>query len=136
MIVYMYMKNLCIASIALAFLVLVSNSLAQDQTPAARAFADSALKLFDAGDCSKLYDAFDESAKTLTRDQWIQVCSETLKQRGSVISRGMPNVTRSMGIYRFIFSTQCTGGKVFEDVGVIQKDSGLKLVAFVIRPNL
>jgi hypothetical protein len=83
-----------------------------------------------------MYDLFDQSVRTLTRDQWIQVCSTTLKQRGSVISRGSPNETKSMGIYRFVYNTQCTEGKVFEDVAVIRKDADWKLYGFVVRPNL
>jgi hypothetical protein len=113
-----------------------SISLPQDQTSAAQAFALSALKLFDDGQCSKIYDAFDDSARTLTREQWNKVCSATLKQRGSVVSRSLGNKVKSMGIYRFIFNTQCTEGKVFEDVAVIYKETEWKLVGLNVRPNL
>ena len=122
--------------VAFTFLAMGTSGWAQDQSPAAQTFAESVLKMFDAGECSKLYDAFDESSRTLTRDQWMQVCSATLKQRGSVIKRGSPTLTKSMGIYRFIFNTQCTEGKVFEDVGVIHKETDWRLVAFLVRPNL
>lgn len=122
--------------VALAVLAINSSGWAQDQSAAAQAFSESVLKMFDAGECSKLYDAFDESSKTLTRDQWIQVCSTTLKQRGNVIKRSSPNATKSMGIYRFIFSTQCTEGKVFEDLAVVHKEADWKLVSFLVKPNL
>ena len=112
------------------------SSKAQDQTAAAQTFAQSMLKLFDNGECSKLYDAFDESAKTGTREQWVKICSTILKQRGSVVNRSLANKTKSMGIYRFIFNTQCTEGKVFEDVGVSYKETEWKLVGFYVRPNL
>jgi hypothetical protein len=103
------------ALVALAGLTLNLIGWAQDQPSAAQTFAESALKMFDAVDCSKMYDAFEEASRTLSRKQWIQVCSTTLKQRGRVIKRSSPNGLRSMGIYRFVFTTQCTEGKVFED---------------------
>jgi hypothetical protein len=124
------------AAIAVFALTISTSGLAQGQSAAARTFADAVLKMFDAGQCSKLYDAFDDSSKTLTKDQWNQVCAGTLKQRGDVIQRSSPNATNSMGIYRFVFSTQCTGGKVFEDVAVIYKDTDWKLASFFVKPNL
>jgi hypothetical protein len=108
----------------------------QDQTPAAQTFAESSLKMFDAGQCSSLYDAFDDTARGMSRDQWVQVCTTTLKQRGKVVSRSLANKTRSMGIYRFLYNTQATEGKVFEDVGVVCKDNVCKLVGFFVKPNL
>jgi hypothetical protein len=130
------MRHSQLTIIGLVLLLMTFPIRAQDQTPDAQKFAESALNLFDAGECSKLYDAFDESARNLTREQWMKVCSDTLKQRGSVVNRGVPSKTKSMGIYRFVYSTQCTNGKVFEDVGVISKNSEWKLVGFVVRPNL
>jgi hypothetical protein len=107
-----------------------------DETPAARAFAESAVKMFDAGKCSELYDAFDKAATNLTKDQWLQVCSTALQQRGSVVSRSLGSTAESMGYYRFIFSTQATQGKVFEDIGVIKKSGKWELFEFYVRPNL
>ena len=47
----------------------VEQQATEDQTAAAaQTFAESTLKMFDNGDCSGLYDAFDGSARTLTRD--------------------------------------------------------------------
>lgn len=125
-----------LALTVLALLLNTSNVCSEDQTPAAQAFALSALKMFDAGQCSKLYDAFDEPARTLTREQWIKVCSDTLKQRGTALNRSLASKAKSMGIYRFIFSTECSEGKVFEDVGVVYRDPEWKLVGFNVRPNI
>jgi hypothetical protein len=131
-----YVPRLKLTSCVLAFLLTTSPCYSQDKTPAAQEFALSVLKLFDDGQCSKLYDAFDESARTVSRDQWIKICSTTLRQRGNVVSRSLGNKTKSMGVYRFIFNTQCTEGKVFEDVGVTYRDTEWKLMGFYVRPNL
>jgi TPR repeat protein len=111
-------------------------SSAQDEASAARAFTDSTLKMFDAGECSKLYDLFDKSSIPLTRDQWAQACPAALKRRGSVINRGSPSQTRSTAGYRFVFTTQRAEGKLVEDVVVTRRDADWKLVSFWVTPNL
>jgi hypothetical protein len=111
---------------------------AQDSAGDARHFADAEWQLFDAGSFAKMYDTtFDDSMKqTQTRDQWLKMMDFTSKQRGAVINRTLTNKTISMGLYRFIYSTQCTGGKVFEDITVTKKDDGWKVVGIYVRPNL
>jgi hypothetical protein len=112
---------------------------AQDQAAAdARQFADAEWKLLDAGNYAKMYDAtFDDSMKqTQTRDQWLAILDTIARQRGAMINRILANKTASMGIYRFVYSTQCSGGKVFEDIMVTKKDSGWKVVGIYVRPNL
>jgi Protein of unknown function (DUF4019) len=111
---------------------------AQDTAADARQFADAEWKLFDAGSFAKMYDAtFDDSMKqTLTRDQWLSNMDTTAKQRGSMINRTLVNKTNSMGLYRFVYSTQCSGGKVFEDITVTKKGDGWKVVGIYVRPNL
>jgi hypothetical protein len=111
---------------------------AQDTAADARQFADAEWKLFDAGSFAKMYDTtFDDSMKqTQTRDQWLKLLDTTSKQRGSMINRTLANKTNSMGIYRFIYSTQCSNGKVFEDITVTKKDDGWKVVGIYVRPNL
>jgi hypothetical protein len=85
-----------------------------------------------------MYDTtFDDSMKqTQTRDQWLKIADTISKQRGSLISRTLANKASSMGIYRFIYSTQCSNGKVFEDITVAKKDDGWKVVGIYVRPNL
>jgi hypothetical protein len=112
--------------------------MAQDAAGDARQFADAEWKLFDAGSFGKMYDTtFDDSMKQAqTRDQWLKIADTTSKQRGSMINRTLANKTSSMGIYRFIYSTQCSNGKVFEDITVTKKDDGWKVVGIYVRPNL
>ena len=109
----------------------------QDTASDARQFADAEWKLFDAGSFGKMYDTtFDDSMKqAMTRDQWLKVADTTSKQRGSMINRTLANKTSSMGIYRFIYSTQCSNGKVFEDITLTKKDDGWKVVGIYVRPN-
>jgi len=104
----------------------------------ARQFADAEWKLFDAGSFGKMYDTtFDDSMKQAqTRDQWLKIADTTSKQRGGMINRTLANKTSSMGIYRFIYTTQCSNGKVFEDITVTKKDDGWKVVGIYVRPNL
>jgi hypothetical protein len=112
--------------------------MAQDAAGDARQFADAEWKLFDAGSFGKMYDTtFDDSMKQAqTRDQWLKIADATSKQRGSMINRTLANKTSSMGLYRFVYSTQCSNGKVFEDITVTKKDDGWKVVGIYVRPNL
>lgn len=111
---------------------------AQDPAADARQFADNEWKLFDAGSFAKMYDTtFDDSMKQgMTRDQSLNMLDATQKQRGSMINRTLASKTNSMGLYRFIYSTQCSGGKVFEDITVTMKADGWKVVGIYVRPNL
>lgn len=111
-------------------------SWSQDKTDNAKVFADSVLAMFDQGRYGEMYDAFDPNSRTLTREQWIQTCETIAKQRGKVVNRALANKTHSMGIYRFLYSSQCANGKVFEDVGVSDNSGSWKIVGFIIRPNL
>jgi hypothetical protein len=109
---------------------------AQDKTSDAKAFADSVEKMFDQGKYSDMYDSFDPRARTLTRDQWIETAETLAKQRGKLITRTLANKTNSMGIYRFLYSSSCENGKVFEDIGVSDNTGSWRIVGFVIKPNL
>src|ERR1700681_3375386 len=96
---------------------------AQDAAADARQFADAEWKLFDAGSFAKMYDTtFDDSMKQgQTREQWLNIMDTTQKQRGNMINRMLASKTNSMGLYRFIYTTQCSGGKVFEDITLTKK---------------
>lgn len=84
-----------------------------------------------------MYDStFDDSMKQQTRDQWLKIAQTVAAQRGTVINRTLVSKTSSMGIYRFTYGSQCTGGKVFEDIMVTKKDDGWKVVGINVRPNL
>jgi len=124
------------ALVALAVLAINPRGWAQEQSSPAQKFAESILRMFDAGECSKIYDAFDESSRTRTRDQWTKECSAQRKKRGFVVARLSPSETKAKGIHRFIFDTRGTEGKVFEDVGVVRKETEWRLVAFSVTPNL
>jgi hypothetical protein len=123
----------------LAFMAVVwtRQSPAQDDSASAQSFAATVWKMFDAGNYGQMYDqVFDDSMKQQSKDQWVQIATNLAKQRGNMISRSLANKANSMGIYRYIYNTQCTNGKVFEDVSITKKDSGWKVVGIYIRPNL
>jgi hypothetical protein len=109
---------------------------AEDKTTDARAFVDSALSMFDQGKYSEMYDLFDPSMRQLTRELWIEASKKVAQQRGKVVNRALSTKSRSMGAYRFIFNTQCSEGKVYEDVTAIDSGSGWKLGGFWVKPNL
>lgn len=123
--------------LATPLLLMMPSVWAQTDSADAQAFAAKEWKLFDAGSYAQMYDdTFDDSMKQQGKDQWVQTATSLAKQRGSMISRALGNKSSSMGIYRFIFITQCSGGKVFEDVAVTKKESTWKVVGIFIRPNL
>jgi hypothetical protein len=124
------------AKYMIVVVVLSMFALGQDKTGEARAFADSVLRMFDEGKYSQMYDLFDSASRSMTREQWIQAAQTTAQQRGTVISRSLGNSTKSMGAYRFIFTTKCTEGKVYEDVSVMSKAGEWKLYGFWVKPNL
>jgi hypothetical protein len=124
------------ALVALTVLAVNLRGWAQEQSSPAQKFAESILRMFDAGECSKIYDAFDEYSRTRTRDQWTKECSAEWKKRGFVIARLSPSETKAKGIHRFIFDTRGTEGKVFEEVGVVRKETEWRLVALSVTPNL
>jgi hypothetical protein len=111
---------------------------AQDQVAAeARHFADAEWQMFDAGSYATMFDTtFDDSMKQQGKDQWLQIAKSVAQQRGKMISRTLANATASMGMYRFIYSSQCAGGKVFEDITVTKKSDGWKVMGLYVRPNL
>ena|SRR5436309_1355460 len=111
---------------------------AQDKTAAAQAFAVQVLKTFDASEFAKMYDEqfADNMKQAATKQQWIKTAQTIREQRGDMVDRTLASKTKSMGIYRFIFSTQCTGGKVFEDVTVTEQNGAWKAGGFYVRPNL
>jgi len=119
-------------------IVCVKPVIGQDPAADAQKFAEAEWKLFDAGSFEQMYDStFDDSMKQqMSRDNWVQVAHQTADQRGKLVSRAVANKTNSMGIYRIIFSSQCTGGKVFEDISVVKRDSGWKVTGIWVRPNL
>lgn len=133
------LKTLQTASKMLLLLAVLVFSLlgrTQERTADARSFTDSVLAMFDQGKYSDIYDLFDSSMRNMTREQWIQACQNVAQQRGKVISREISDSTKSMGVYRFIFSAKCTEGKTFEDLSVTNKNGDWKLVGFWVKPNL
>ena len=106
-------------AVLLALLGAVSlGRLAAQDDSAAKSAADSILAMYDAGDYGRMYDSkFHASMKqTMTRDQWIAAARQVAKQSGKAVSRSVAKQTKSMGVVRFIFNTQCTEGKVYEDL--------------------
>lgn len=120
------------------FLFFALSTWAQDKTSAAQAFAVVVLKTFDAGEFAKMYDEqfADNMKQAASKEQWIKAAQGIRKQRGDMINRTLANKTRSMGVFRFIFSTQCTEGKVFEDITVVDMGGAWKVGGFYVRPNL
>lgn len=115
-----------------------SGHLAAQDESAAKSAADSVLAMYDAGEYGRMYDSvFHESMKqTATRDQWIAAAKQLARQTGKATGRSVAKQTKSMGIYRIIFNTQCTEGKVYEDISLTKDSADWKVVGFFIKPNL
>jgi hypothetical protein len=136
----MFTKRACFHGMALLVLIGAASSgpLAAQDDSAARSAADSILAMYDAGDYGRMYDVkFHDSMKqSMSRDQWIAAAKQVARQSGKATGRSVAKQTKSMGVYRFIFNTQCTEGKVFEDLSLTKDGGDWKVVGFWVKPNL
>jgi len=105
--------------------------------PGARAAVDEALRLYDLGKYQEMYEQSHAWQKKSTNlSNWLQYIHSTAGQTGKVISRKAYKRANSLGIERFLFDTQCTEGRVYEDVGALDDHGRWKLYFFVVKPNL
>lgn len=103
----------------------------------ARQSVDKTLALFDQGDYAAMYNTvFHSTYKAQgTEANWIQSGQTLAAGRGKVLERKLIKKSVGLGVRRFLFATNCTGGNVFEEVAVLEEEGNWKVVIFAIRPN-